>query len=142
MRKSLILLLLLVCATPTLAQAPAAQVPPQLTDPAMAEKLASTAQALSKAFLDLRVGELQAAVEDRAPTAADRKLTIRELARRNDPNFERKFRQQMSEVKPKIEQSMRALNDALPAMMEGLEKAQKSIERAAANMPDPSYPKQ
>jgi hypothetical protein len=36
---------------------------------------------------------------------------------------------------------MKALAEALPSMMQGLEQAQKSLERAAANMPQPGYPK-
>ena len=36
---------------------------------------------------------------------------------------------------------MRALSAALPAMMEGLSKAQAELERATANMPRPDYPK-
>ena len=87
------------------------------------------------------MGELQAAVEGREATAADKKLTVRDLARRGDPGFEQ-FRQQMVEVRPKIEQSMKAIADALPAMKQGLEQAQRSLERAAANMPQPDYPKQ
>lgn len=142
MRNCLVLMSLLVCASPAWAQAPAADVPPQLTDPALAERLANTAQSLSKAFLDLPVGEIQAAVEGRKPTTADRKRTLRDLARRDDPNFERKFRQQVDQARPAIAQSMRAVADAWPSIMEGLQKAQQSLERAAANMPDPTYPKQ
>ncbi len=142
MRKSLILVPLLVCATPALAQAPSDEVSAQLTDPAVAEKLANTAQALSNVLLDLRVGELQAAVEGREATAAEKKLTVRDLARRGDPNFERNLRRQMVEVRPKIEQSMKAFADALPAVKQSIEQAQKSLERAAANMPQPGYPKQ
>jgi hypothetical protein len=141
MRKSLFLLSLL--ATPALAQSPehTTQVPSQLTDPATVEKLGNAMQAVSKAFLDLRVGELQAAVEGREATRADKKLTIRDLARQGDPNFELKFRQQMAEAKPQVEQSMKALADAWPSMMQGLEQAQKSLERAVSNMPQPGYPK-
>jgi len=134
----------LLCATPALAQEPtasASQVPPQLTDPAMADRLANAMQALSKALLDLPAGEVQAAIEGRKPTAAEKRITLRDLARQNDPDFERKLGQQLAEAKPKIQQSMKALADALPSMMEGLQKAQKSLERAAANMPDPTYPK-
>ena len=36
---------------------------------------------------------------------------------------------------------MKALAAALPAMMEGLSKAQDGLERAAANVPRPDYPK-
>jgi hypothetical protein len=141
MRLQLALVPLLFSATPALAQAPAPQVPPQLTDPAIADKLANVAQALSKAVLDLPVGEVQAAIERRKPTAGDRKLTVRDLGRREDPNFERNLRQQMAQAKPMVEQSMKALADALPSMMQGLQQAQKSLERAAANMPQPGYPK-
>jgi hypothetical protein len=36
---------------------------------------------------------------------------------------------------------MQAVNRALPALMQSLEQAQQSIERAVANLPDPSYPR-
>jgi len=36
---------------------------------------------------------------------------------------------------------MKAMADAWPGMMQGLQQAQRSLERAAANMPDPTYPK-
>jgi hypothetical protein len=148
MRLSFALIPLLISAAPALAQEPAEpapgsqiQVPSELTDPATANKLANAMQALSKAFLELPVGEVQAAIEGRKPTAAEKKLTLRDLERRSDPNFERDFRRQMADAKPKIEQSMKALADALPSMMQGLQRAQQSLERAAANMPDPTYPK-
>jgi hypothetical protein len=145
-RASFALLPLLICAAPALAQpaaapAQAVQVPPQLTDPATADKLGRAMQSLSKAFLDLKVGEVQAALEGREATAAERKLTVRELERRKDPNFDRDFQRQIAQSKPMMEQSMKALQSALPAMMQGLAQAQQAIERAAANMPDPTYPK-
>src|SRR5689334_640786 len=111
MRKSLILLPVLVTATPALAQSapPAAsKVPPQLLDPRMADRLADTMQSLSKALLDLPVGEIQATVEGREPTAAERKLTVRDLGRRDDPNFDKKFRQQIAQARPAIEKGMKA----------------------------------
>jgi len=40
-----------------------------------------------------------------------------------------------------IEHGMNALSTALPAMTQALQQAGKAIERAAANMPDPTYPK-
>ena len=43
------------------------KMPPQLTDPTTADKLASAMEALTKALLDLPVGEVQAAVEGREP---------------------------------------------------------------------------
>ena len=150
MRSSLVLLAISLCAAPTLAQpaAPAArvdnqaiQLPPQLTDPAAADRLANAMQSMSQALLDLKVGGLQAALEGREATSADKKLTIRDLARRDDPAFEKKLQQQIAQARPKMEQSIKALNEALPEVTEDLQRAQRSIERAIANMPDPNYPR-
>ena len=147
MRTALALLPLLIAAAPVAAQTRAPVAPPPqeiqraLNDPAMADKLANVMQALSKAFLDLPVGEVQAAVEGRAPTSAEKRMTVRDVERRTDPNFERNFRQQMANAKPMIQQSMKALSDALPATIQGLQQAGQALDRAAANMPDPTYPR-
>jgi hypothetical protein len=144
MRKSLILLPLLFAASPALAQpvesAPSG-IPPQLLDPRMADRLADTMQSLSKALLDVPVGEVQAALEGREPTPADRKRTVRDLGRHDDPNFERNLGQQIAQARPVIERSMKALNTALPAIERALDDAGRAIDRAAANMPDPTYPR-
>jgi hypothetical protein len=142
MRNRLIVIPLLALSAPALAQAPAApDVPQQLTDPATADRLADAMQAMSQALLDLPVGEIQAAVEGRKPTSAERKLTVGDLGRRDDPDFERNVRRQIAAAKPTIARSMKALNEALPAMLEGLAQAQETLERATANLPDPTYPK-
>ena len=151
MRKSLILLPLLVCASPALAQTPApAPVVPQapsaeiqraLTDPAMADKLSNVMQALSKAFLNLPAGEVQAAIEGRKPSAAERRMTVRDVGRRDDRNFERDFQRQIVQSKPLIGAQMKALAAALPSMMQSLQQVGQALERATANMPDPTYPK-
>jgi len=140
MSKSLILLPLLVCATPAVAQ-PAPQLPPQLTDPATAQKLTNAMQALSNIFLNMKVGDVKAALDGRTATPRERNMTVRDLARRDDPDFDRHFHQQMANVGPVVQQSMKTLNQALPAMMKGLAEAEKSLDRAVANLPDPSYPK-
>jgi len=140
-----LLMIALLAAQPAAAPAapppPAVQLPPQLSDPATGDKLANVMQALSRAFLDLPVGEVQAAVEGRPATRADKRLTVREVARRDDPNFDRNLERRIAEARPKIQSSMRALATALPQVMQGLRQASEAIERAAANMPDPTYPK-
>ena len=151
MRTMLLTIPLLLSAAPALAQAPAnpapakpapqMQVPPQLTDPAMADRLARAMQALSKSFLNLPVGEVQAAIEGRAPTAAEKRMTVRDVGRRDNRNFDRDFAAQMANAKPMLEQSMKALAGALPAMMQGMQQAGEALERATANLPDPTYPK-
>ena len=131
-------------ATPAAAhQAPSVpQVPKELTDPAMADKLARMMQVLSRSFLELPVGELEAAAEGREPTPADRARTVRSKGRKDDPNFDRNFQRHITNSKPMIESAMKAMAAALPAMMEGLSKAGHELEKATANLPTPKYPKQ
>ena len=142
MRAFVLLAGLAALSAPAAAEPPATiKIPPQLTDPHMADKLARTMDGLTKALLDLKVGEVQAAVEGRKATPAERNLTVRDMGRRDDPNFDRNVRRQIAEAGPKIAQGMKALSDALPAITKALDDAGKAIDRAAANMPDPTYPK-
>jgi len=144
MRISLILLPLSLCAAPALAQPappPTIQLPPELTDPATADRLTDAMQSLSQALLDMRVGNIKAAVEGRRATPAERRMTVRDLARRNDPDFDRRLDQQIAAARPRIEQGIRAMNQALPEVTDDLQRAQAAIERALANLPDPNYPR-
>ena len=117
------------------------QLPAELTDPAMPAKLARMMQVLSKSLLDMPVGEVEAAMEGRKPTAADRRRTVRQSGRQTDPNFERNLQQQMANSQPLMEASFKALVAALPAMMQGMGTAAKELEKATANLPSPTYPK-
>ena len=150
MRAFQLILPLALAASPALAQTkpapvPAAPqtmtVPPALTDPATADKLARMMQAMSKAFLDLPLGEVEAAAEGRPATRADRRRTVRQVGRAEDPNFERNFQRDMANSKPMIEASMKALAAALPAMMKGMSEAGRELDKATANIPLPNYPK-
>ena len=136
MRIALLIPLLMVAA-PAAAQAPrqqpAVQIQRMLNDPATADRMANIMQSLSNAMLDLPIGEIEAAVEGRAPTAADKRRRMRDV----EPDLGRR----VAQARPMIQQSMKALSEALPAMLQSLEQAQRSLERAAANMPDPTYPK-
>ena len=152
MRAFLLIVPLAVVASPAVAQTrpappPAAPseaivVPPELTDPAMADRLARMMQAMSKVFLELPVGEIEAAAEGRPATRADRRRTVRALGRADDPNFDRNFQREIANSKPMIEASMKALAAALPARMRGLSEAGRELEKATANLPSPNYPKQ
>jgi hypothetical protein len=116
-------------------------VPKVISDPATADRIADTLQSLSAALLDLKVGTLQAAVEGRKTRPEDRDVTVRDLIRRSDPDIDRDLEQKIAQARPKVEQGLRAMNEALPQVTSDLKKAQKSIERAIANMPDPDYPR-
>jgi hypothetical protein len=145
MRKSLIVLPFLVGAAPALAQpAPSgrdtAEIQRVLADPSVADRLADTVQGLSNALLDVPVGQVQAAIEGHPATQAERHRTVRDIARKEDPNFDRNLQRQIAQAKPMVRQSMRAMSDALPAVMQSLEQASRAIERVTANMPDPTYP--
>ena len=112
-----------------------------LNDPAMADRLGGMMEAMSKAFLDLPVGQIEAAAQGRAPTVADKRRTIRDMGRRDDPNFDANFKRQIAEARPMIQTSMKAMARALPAMQKAMGEMAKELEEAAANMPSPTYPK-
>ena len=140
MRKSLIILPFLLTSSPAFAQA-VPQLPPELTDPATAQRLTNSMQALSSALLNMRVGEVAAALEGRPATPEERNLTVGDLARRDDPDFDRHFHDQIASVGPTMQRSIKAMNKALPEISRDLKDVRKSLERAIANMPDPNYPK-
>ena len=144
MRYRLILLPLLACASPAMAQPVPSddiQLPRELADPATADRLADMAQGLAQAVLDMPVGEIKAAAEGRKASAAERRMTVRDMARRDDPNFDRDIQQRIAQSGPAIRRSISALHQALPAITKSLQQASRAIERAAANMPDPTYPR-
>jgi hypothetical protein len=144
MRAILIALPMFVSGTSALAQVVpgnAIQLPPELRDPAAIQRLTGTMQALSHALMDVRIGGVEAALEGREASPQERRQTVGDLARRNDPDFDRHLQQRMANVGPQIQRSVKAINHALPEMMRSVEDAQRSLDRAIANMPDPTYPK-
>ena len=141
MAKSLMFLPLLIWAAPALAQTLPPQLPPEVTDPATAQRLADAAQGISDAVLDMRIGEVKAAIEGRPASPRDRNMTIRDMARRHDPDFDRKLHRRMADIGPTMQRSMDAINQALPAVNQALAQAQQAIQRAVANLPDPTYPR-
>jgi hypothetical protein len=136
MRATLALLPLTLLAAPAVA-APPPQMPPQLSDPATIDRMTNALQAMTRALMNMPVGQIEAAVEGRPVTPADRNRTLRDI----EPNLDRDVTAHMAEAKPRIQASMKALSDAMPAMMESLHEAKKALDRAEANMPDPNYPK-
>jgi len=143
MRTALALIPLAILATPAIAQPapppppPALQVPPQLTNPRTLDKVTNAMQAVSQALMDMPVGNIEAALEGRPATPADRARRVRDV----EPGLDRDVQTQIAQARPMIRQGAKALSDALPQMMQGIQQVQQSLERAAANMPDPNYPK-
>jgi hypothetical protein len=146
MRLHLLVLPLALAAAPVAAQpAPSAEppsademrLPPEMSDPRLADRLVDTLQVLSKAFLSIPAGEVEAALEGRPATAADRSRTVASETGLTEGQLRRK----LDESRPAMKGAQKALIAAIPAMMKGFAEAQKEFEKAAANMPQPGYPK-
>ena len=140
MRAAALLLLAGFTASPAMAAPDTSELERALRDPATAERIDRSITAMTDALLDLKVGEVQAAVEGREPSAADRALTVRELERRGGRDPEA-IRRQIREAGPAIAKGMNALASTLPAMTGAMEELEKALDKMVANMPDPTYPK-
>lgn len=140
MRALLIALPFALFTVPAAAAPQAAPALPQeLTDPAMADKLGKMAGALTKALMDLNVGEVEAAVEGREPTAADRQKKVRDTI--GGPDTERRVEAQAAQSGRMMQAGAQAMVKALPAIMKALESVEDDVARAVSNLPDPTYPK-
>jgi hypothetical protein len=139
MRLLLIAVPLALMAAPAMAQGP--QLPRELTDPAAADTVGRVAGALSRALLDLNVGEIEAAVQGRAATLADRRRTVRDVAAGGDPEIERRIERQAANSGAAIQAGAKAIADSLPSILQSLDRAAADIDRATANLPTPGYPR-
>lgn len=131
---------LMLLAAPASAAPDTSGIEQALRDPATAERIDRSLQALTDALLDLKVGEVKAALEGRRASPSEKLLTVREMERQRgrDPEV---VRRQIREAGPAITKGMNALADAIPAMTRAMGDIERAIERAAANMPDPTYPR-
>lgn len=124
-------------AMPASAETPAPQLPPEITDGRMLDQLGNMTGVLAKALLNLPVGEIEAAIENRPVTAQDRQKTVAtEMgadARTIDRDLER--------GKVAMKQGGEALIRSLPVITKELNRVGEQLERAVANMPSPAYPK-
>lgn len=141
MRVALLALPFAILATPVVAAPPAdqdvAKVQQVLNDPQWADRMTNVMVAMSKAFMNMPVGEVEAAVQGRQPTPADKRRTVQSETGMS----EQQLQQKIEDTRPQIEAGMRAMAAALPAIMKGFSDAQREIERATANVPRPDYPK-
>jgi hypothetical protein len=150
MRTTIPLLILSTLAAPAAAQQTARtpsvpetqEIQRALNDPVITERLTTILPALGEAMLNMPVGEIKAAAEGRRATAGEKRQTVRDLGRAKDPNFDRNLRRDLAASGETMKAGMRAMANALPAMMEGMQKAMSELEKATANLPSPVYPKQ
>jgi hypothetical protein len=141
MRIALAALPLMLATTPAFAApVPAApQIPPELSDPAMADKLGRIAGVLTKSLMDLPVGEMEAAIEGRPVTAADKTKRVRDSI--GGPDAEQRVQADVAQSGRQMQAMTKALVASLPALMAAMGGVEKELERAVANIPDPTYPK-
>jgi len=139
MRALLFALPLALAATPAVA-APDAdrRIPPELSDPAIADKLTRASGVLARVLLDLPAGELEAAMEGRTPTEADRRKRVRDEI---GPDGEQQLAAGIAAAGPQMRSMQKALVSSLPALMGALEGMERELEKAVANLPDPTYPR-
>jgi hypothetical protein len=117
----------------------APQLPQELSDPAMADKLGKMMGTLTRVLMDLPVGELEASVQGREPTAADRSRRVRDHL--GGPDAEREVEARVAASGRQMQAMSKALVASLPSIMKSLEGVERELERATANLPDPTYPK-
>ena len=143
MRIALALVPIALLASPVAAQVrdEPIQIPPEMTDPATTERVLDMLGPLSKAFMNLPIGEIEAVAEGRPVTAADRTRTIRDAAGGDDPNFEANFERQIAASRGTMRAATKAMVAALPAISRAMNEVRHEIERATANLPSPVYPK-
>ena len=130
----------LLVAAPAVAQPiPAPVIPQVLTDPAMADQLGRVAGAVTRSLMNLPVGELEAAIENRPVTQQDRARTVGDSI--GDPYIEQRIAQEAAQSGRTMQAAGKAIANSLPAIMQAIEGASAEIERAVANMPSPMYPR-
>ena len=140
MRAALIFVPILLAAAPAAAAPrPAPQLPPALSDPALADQLGRVAGVLTRSLMNLPVGEIEAAIEGRPVTPADRARTVRDSV--GDPYLDQRVAAEAAQTGRTMQAASKALMSSLPAIMAALDQARDEIERATANMPDPTYPR-
>lgn len=110
-----------------------------LRDPRTAETMSRVTGALARAVMALPVGELEAAVEGRAPNEADRKRTVQDSL--GGPAEAARIEREVAGSGAQMQAMGNALANALPGMIAAAGAMQKEVEKATANLPDPTYPR-
>ena len=117
-------------------------LPPVLTDPAMADRVGNVAGAVTRSLMNLPVGEVEAAIEGRVPTRADRRRTVRDSI--GDPYLDQRIAAEAAQsgrtIQVVSQAATRALAASLPAILQAVEGARGEIERVIGNLPNPTYP--
>lgn len=138
MRCALLIPVLFV-ATPAAAEpAISPNIERAIANPALPNQLGDVAAAVTRAVMAMPVGEIEAAVEGRTANPGDRRRTVGDKLGGN--GMDRAIGRQVAQQTGKLQHSAKAMARALPAIERALADALAQIDRATANLPDPTYP--
>jgi len=124
-------------ATPAAAQPLPNQLPPEIASGQIIDQLEPVARGLSRALLDLPVGEIEAAVENRPLRPQDRNKRVRDMAGVDQRELDRSIAAGSETLKA----AGQALVRALPAITRSLNQVGDELGRVMNNLPSPTYPR-
>jgi hypothetical protein len=149
MRKFLIAAAVLTVAAPAFAQQPAssaaaatAPLDPRdeelrrnLPDPAELKAMGEVAARAMEAMMDVPIGPLREAVEGRKLSRRERQETLGDVARRDDPEFKERMRDQMGVASVAMAALMEQMVTIAPVLRNTLEDVARRTEEAARQIP-------
>ena len=135
----LLLLPALLMATPAAAQtaAPVPPLPPEVASGQIVDQLQPMLRALSRAFLNLPVGEIEAAMANRPVTARDKNKTVKDATGMSERELDREIVASTGTLKA----GTQAMARSWPVISRALSQVGEEMEKAIANAPSPVYPK-
>jgi hypothetical protein len=134
--------LLIAAATTVFAASPAAALaggPPAAQPPRPSEQVQAYAPAIDRsadALLNLDVGPILDAVD---PYGAHHRRTLRDMARRNDPDFERRMHATIYGTAATMGRAADVVAAAQPAMRHALNQFEHDMAAAMAGAPPPPH---
>ncbi len=132
-----LLVIALGLATPAVAQPMPSQLPPVIASGQVVDQMQPVLRAVAHAFLDLPVGEIQAAVENRPVRPEDRNRRVRDVAGVDERQIDR----EIAEGSGTLKAGTQAMARSLPVITRALNEASDEIARAVNNLPSPTYPR-
>ena len=124
-------------AAPAAAQPAAPALPPEVASGQIVDQLQPMLRALSRAFLNLPVGELEAAAQNRPVTPQDRGKTVGHAIGLS----ERELDEKVAAGTDTLKAGTQAMARSWPVISRSLSEAGRELEKAIANAPSPAYPK-
>lgn len=160
MRKFLMAAASLAIAAPAVAQQPQQQVPDvqpddvsqaplqdprdqeiqnNLPDPRELEAMGDVAVRAMDAILDTPIGPLREAIEGRKLSRREREETLGDQARRDDPYFRERMREQMGVAAIAVSALAEQMAVLTPVLRRTLEDVERRVEDAARGIPPREY---